>query len=156
MAESVGASWIEAKAFTCRARISAIAASTPATSAAGTITDTSGSLPMARAAVTENTKMPTASPNVRHTIGSSRNRFSRGDRLEKAHCTTRNSSEKMMLTSPRTPKPTPISVSVTRLLATVGATVIRGSSSPSPSPATANSSCTRPARSRRRGWPEPP
>src|SRR6266516_3757773 len=104
---------------------------------------------MARAAVTENTKTPTARPNVRHTIGSSRNRFSRGDRLEKAHCTTRNSSEKMMLTSPRTPKPTPISVSVTRLLATVGATVIRGSSSPSPRPATVNNSCTRPARSRR-------
>jgi len=40
-----------------------------------------------------------ASPNVRHTIGSSRNRFSRGDRLEQAHCTTRNSTEKMMLTS---------------------------------------------------------
>ena len=62
-----------------------------------------------------------------------------GDRLEKAHCTTRNSSEKMMLTSPRTPKPTPISASATRLLATVGAAVIRGSSSPRPSPATANS-----------------
>jgi len=87
---------------------------------------------MTRAAVTENTKTPTASPNVRHTMGSSRNRFRRGDRLEKAHCTTRNSSEKMMLTSPRTPKPTPISVSVARLLAAVGATVICGSS-PSPS-----------------------
>ncbi len=45
-----------------------------------------------------------------------------------------------MLTSPRTPKPTPISASATRLLATVGAAVIRGSSSsPRPSPATANS-----------------
>ena len=106
---------------------------------------------MTRAAVTEKTKTPTASPNVRHTMGSSRNRFSRGDKLEKAHCTTRNSSEKMMLTSPRTPKPTPISVSVTRLLATVGQADIRGSSSPSPRPATANSNCTRPARSRRRG-----
>ena len=51
-----------------------------------------------------------------------------GDRLEKAHCTTRNSSEKMMLTSPRTPKPTPIRVSVTRLLATVCSVAIRGSS----------------------------
>ena len=145
ISERVGASWMEAKAFTCRAWIRASAASTPTTSAAGTITDTSGSLPMTKAAVTENTKTPTASPNVRHTMGSSRNRFSRGDRLEKAHCTTRNSSEKMMLTSPRTPKPTPISVSVTRLLATVGAAVIRGSSRPRPSPATANSSCTRPA-----------
>ena len=111
---------MEAKAFTCRARIRAMAASTATTSVAGTITDTSGSLPMTRAAVTENTNTPMASPNVRHTIGSSRNRFSRGDRLEKAHCTTRNSSEKMMLTSPSTPKPTPSSVSVTRLLATVG------------------------------------
>ncbi len=151
MADRVGASWMEAKAFTCRVRIRASAASTPATSVAGTNTDTCGWSPMTRAAVTENTKTPTASPNVRHTIGSSRNRVSRGDRLEKAHCTTRNSSEKMMLTSPRTPKPTPTSVSVTRVLATVGAAVIRGSSSPSPSPATANSSCTRPARSRRRG-----
>ena len=151
MADRVGASWMEAKALTCRARIMATAASTATTSTAGTITDTSGSLPMTRAAVTENTKAPTASPNVRHTMGSSRNRFSRGDRLEKAHCKTRNSSEKMMLTSPRTPKPTPISVSVTRLLATVGAAVIRGSSNPRPRPATANSSCTRPARTRRRG-----
>ena len=151
MADKVGASWMEVKAFTCRVRIMASAASTPATSATGTITDTLGSLPMTRAAVTENTKMPMASPNVRHTMGSSRNRFSRGDRLEKAHCTTRNSSEKMMLTSPRTPKPTPIRVSVTRLLATVGSVAIRGSSRPSPSPATANSSCTTPARSRRRG-----
>ena len=41
------------------------------------ITDTFGSLAITRAAVTENTKIPRASPNVRHTIGSSRNRFSR-------------------------------------------------------------------------------
>ena len=106
---------------------------------------------MASAAVTENTHTPMASPNVRHTIGSSRNRFSRGDRLPNAHCTTRNSSEKMMLTSPRTPKPTATSVSVTRVLATLASVVIRGSSSPSPSPAAAQSSCTRPARIRRRG-----
>jgi len=106
---------------------------------------------MASAAVTENTHTPMASPNVRHTIGSSRNRFSRGDRLPNAHCTTRNSSEKIMLTSPRTPKPTATSVSVTRVLATLASVVIRGSSSPSPSPAAAQSSCTRPARIRRRG-----
>ena len=112
MADRVGASWMEEKAFNCRARIMASAASTATTSTAGTTTVTLGSLPMTRAVVTENTKTPMASPNVRHTMGSSRNRFSRGDRLEKAHCTTRNSSEKMMLTSPSTPKPTPISVSV--------------------------------------------
>jgi len=106
MAESVGASWIEAKARTCKVRIRAIAASTAITSTTGRMTDTFGSFPMASAAVTENTKMPMASPNVRHTIGSSRNRFSRGDRLPNAHCTTRKSSEKMMLTSPRMPKPT--------------------------------------------------
>ncbi len=156
MADRVGASWMEAKALTCRFRSRAIAASTPATSTAGTITDTSGSLPMTRAEVTENTNTPTASPNVRHTIGSSRNRFSRGDKLPKAHCTTRNSSEKMTLTSPKTPKPTPISASVTRVLATVGSAVIRGSSRPRPSPATANTSCTRPARSRRLGRPNRP
>src|SRR5271169_1335765 len=47
--------------------------------------------------------------------GSSRNRFSRGDRLPKAHCTTRKSNEKMMRTSLRTLKstrPVPLSVPV--------------------------------------------
>ena len=129
----------------------ASAASIAATSVAGTITDTSGLLPMARAEVTENTKTPTASPNVRHTIGSSRNRFSRGERLPKAHCTTRKSSEKMMLTSPRIPNPTPTRASVTRLLATLVSVLIRGSSTPSTSPASAHSNWTRPARSGRRG-----
>ena len=56
-----------------------------------------------------------------------------------------------MVTSPRTPKPTPISTSVTRLLATVAPVVIRGSSRPSPSPPSTHSSWTSPARSRRRG-----
>ena len=142
---------METKAFVCRLRIRARAASTATTSAAGTITDTFSWSPMTRAVVTENTNTPTAKPNVRHTIGSSRNRFSRGDRLLKAHCTTRKSSEKMMVTSPRTPKPTATSASATRLLATVDSVVIRGSSRPSTSPASAHSSCTRPARSRRRG-----
>ena len=151
MAASMGASWMEAKAFTCRVRIKARAASTAAISAAGTITDTFCWSPMTRAAVTENTNTPTARPNVRQTIGSSRNRFSRGDRLVKAHCTTRKSSEKMTVTSPRTPKPTATSVSVTRVLATVESRVILGSSRPRTSPASAHSSCTRPARSRRRG-----
>ena len=110
---------MEANAFTCRMRIKAMAASTATTSAAGTITDTFCWSPMTRAAVTENTNTPTAKANVRHTIGSSRNRFSRGDRLLKAHCTTPNSSEKMIVTRPRTPKPTATSTSVTRVLATV-------------------------------------
>ena len=156
MAASVGASWMEAKAFTCRVRIKARAASTATISAAGTITDTFSWSPMTRAVVTENTNTPTAKAKVRHTIGSSRNRVSRGDRLVKAHCTTRNSSEKMMVTSPRTPKPTATSASVTRVLATVESRVIRGSSRPSPSPASAHSSWTRPARSRRRGRPNRP
>ena len=110
MADSVGASWMEAKALTCRLRIRAIAASTATISAAGTITDTFSWSPTTRAVVTENTNTPTAKANVRHTIGSSRNRVSRGDRLVKAHCTTRNSSEKMTVTSPRMPKPTATSV----------------------------------------------
>jgi hypothetical protein len=151
MADSVGASWMEAKALTCRVRIMAMAASTDTTSAVGTITDTFCWSPMTRAVVTENTNTPMAKAKVRHTIGSSRNRFSRGDRLLKAHCTTRNSSEKMTVTGPRTPKPATTSVSVTRVLATVASVVILGSSRPSPSPASAHSSCTRPARSRRRG-----
>ena len=46
----------------------------------------------------------------------------------------------MMLTRPRMPKPTLTSASVTRLLATLGPAVIRGSSSPSPSPASAHTS----------------
>ena len=142
---------MEANAFACRLRIKARAASTATTSAAGTITDTFCWSPMTRAAVTENTNTPTAKANVRHTIGSSRNRFSRGDRLLKAHCTTPNSSEKMIVTSPRTPKPTATSTSVTRVLATVTSVWIRGSNSPSPSPASAHSNWTRPARSRRRG-----
>src|ERR1700753_678641 len=108
------------KAFTCSTRIRATVRRTAATSTAGTITDTFGSLPMTRAAVTENTNTPTATANVRHTIGSSRNRFSRGERLPKAHCTTRNSSEKMTLTRPRVPKPMVTNVSVTRVLATLG------------------------------------
>ena len=137
--------------MTCRLRIRARAASSAATSAAGTITDTLCWSPMTRAVVTENTNTPTAKANVRHTIGSSRNRFSRGDRLLKAHCTTRKSSEKMTVTSPRTPKPAATSASVTRVLATVASVVIRGSSRPSPRPASAHSSCTRPARTRRRG-----
>ena len=128
-----------------------MAASTATISVAGTITDTFCWSPMTRAAVTENTNTPTAKANVRHTIGSSRNRFSRGDRLLKAHCTTPNSSEKMIVTSPRTPKPTATSTSVTRVLATVTSVWIRGSNSPSPSPASAHSNWTRPARSRRRG-----
>ena len=131
---------MEANALVCRVRIKARAASTATTSAAGTITDTFCWSPMTRAVVTENTNTPTAKPNVRHTIGSSRNRPSRGDRLVKAHCTTRKCSEKMMVTRPRTPKPTATSASVTRLLATVESKVIRGSSSPSPSPASAHSS----------------
>ena len=151
MAARVGASWMEAKALTCRVRIRAMAASSAATSAAGTITETFSWSPMTRAVVTENTNTPTAKAKVRHTIGSSRNKVSRGDRLVKAHCTTRNSSEKMTVTSPRMPKPTATSASVTRELATVDSKVIRGSSRPSPSPASAHSSCTRPARSRRRG-----
>jgi len=156
MAASVGASWMEANAFTCRVRIKAMAASTATTSAAGTTTDTFSWSPTTRAVVTENTNTPTAKANVRHTIGSSRNRVSRGDRLLKAHCTTRNSSEKITVTSPRTPKPTATSASVTRVPATVASVLIRGSSRPSPSPASAHSSCTRPARSRRRGPREPP
>ena len=156
MADRVGASWMEANALTCRLRIRAIAASTAAISAAGTITDTFSWSPTTRAVVTENTNTPMAKAKVRHTIGSSRNRFSRGDRLVKAHCTTRNSSEKMTVTSPRMPKPTATSVSVTRVLATVESRVIRGSSRPSPSPASAHSSCTRPARSRRCGRPNRP
>ena len=108
---------MEAKALTTSVRIRASVTSTATTPAVGTMTETFGSLPMASAAVTENTNTPTASPNVRHTIGSSRNRFSRGDRLPNAHCATRKSSAKMRLTSPRTPKPTPTSVSVTRVLA---------------------------------------
>ena len=134
MADRVGASWMEANALTCRLRIRAIAASTATISAAGTITDTFSWSPTTRAVVTENTNTPTAKANVRHTIGSSRNRFSRGDRLVKAHCTTRNSSEKMTVTSPRMPKPTATSVSVTRVLATVESRVIRGSSRPRTEP----------------------
>ena len=70
---------MEAKAFTCRFRIKAMAASSATISAAGTITDTFCWSPMTRAVVTENTNTPTAKANVRHTIGSSRNRFSRGE-----------------------------------------------------------------------------
>ena len=147
---------MEANAFACRLRIKARAASTATTSAAGTITDTFCWSPMTRAAVTENTNTPTAKANVRHTIGSSRNRFSRGDRLLKAHCTTRNSSEKMTVTSPRTPKPTATSTSVTRVLATVASVVIRGSSSPSPSPASAHSSCDQTGPQPAPGPREPP
>ena len=142
---------MEAKAFTCRLRIKARAASTATTSAAGTITDTFSWSPMTTAVVTENANTPMAKANVRHTIGSSRSRFSRGDRLLKAHCTTRKSSEKMMVTSPRTPKPTATSASVTRALATVESKLIRGSSRPSPRPARAHSSWTRPASRRRAG-----
>jgi hypothetical protein len=40
MAASVGASWMDSKALTCKVRIRATAASTATTSAAGTITDT--------------------------------------------------------------------------------------------------------------------
>ena len=151
MAESAGASRIQANAFTSSVRIRMSVTSIAIPSATGTMTDTLGSLPTASAAVTENTNTPMASPKVRHTIGSSRNRFSRGDRLLNAHCTTRNSSVKMMLTSPRMPKPTATSVSVTRVLATLASVVIRGNSTPSASPATAPSSCTSPARIRRRG-----
>ncbi len=61
-----------------------------------------------------------------------------------------------MVTSPRTPKPTPISTSVTRVLATVASVVIRGSSRPSTSPASTYSNWSRPARSRRSGPAEPP
>ncbi len=93
MAARVGASWMEAKALVCRVRIRARAASTATISAAGTITDTLSWLPMTRAVVTENTNTPTAKAKVRQMTGSSRNRVSRGDRLVKAHCTTRNSSE---------------------------------------------------------------
>ena len=156
MADSVGTSWMEANALTCRVRIRASAASTATISAAGTITDTFSWSPMTRALVTEKTNTPTAKAKVRHTIGSSRNRVSRGDRLVKAHCTTRKSSEKITVTSPSTPKPTATSASVTWLLATVDSKVIRGSSRPSPSPARAHSSCTRPARRRRRGRPNRP
>ena len=60
----------------------------------GHYTDTCGSSPMTRAEVTENTNTPMAIPNVRHTSGSSRNRFSRGDRLPKAHCTTRKTARR--------------------------------------------------------------
>jgi len=106
---------------------------------------------MLRAEVAENTNTPTATPNVRHTIGSSRNRFSRGERLPKAHCTTRKSSEKMTLTRPRVPNPIVVSAAVTRVLATLGPMEIRGSNRPSPSPASTHSSCTSPARKRRLG-----
>ncbi len=119
MADRAGASWMEAKAFTTRVRIRASVTSTATTAATGTMIETFGSLPMASAAVTEYTHRPMTRPNVRHTIGSSRNRFSRGDRLPNAHCATRKSSVKMRLARPRTPKPTATSVSVTRVLATL-------------------------------------
>ena len=93
MAARVGTSWMEAKALVCSVRIRARAASTATISAAGTITDTLSWSPMTRAVVTENTNTPTAKAKVRQMIGSSRNRVSRGDRLVKAHCTTRKSSE---------------------------------------------------------------
>ena len=151
IAASVGASWMDVKARTCRTRIRATARSTAATSTAGTTTDTCWSLAMVRAAVTENTNTPTATPNVRHTTGSSRNRLSRGERLSKAHCPTRNSSEKMTLTRPRVPNPIVVSASVTRVLATLGPAELHCSSRPSASPVSTHLNCTRPARKRRRG-----
>src|SRR6516225_6074248 len=126
------------------------AASTATTSATGTITDTFSWPPMTRAAVTENTNTPTETPNVRRTIGSSRNRFSRGDRLVKDHCTTRNSSEMTTVTSPTTPKPPATSQSVALEPDTVDSKVIWGTSRPSPTPPSTNSSAITPARSRRR------
>ena len=56
-----------------------------------------------------------------------------------------------MLTRPRVPKPTVISASVTRVLATLAPVVMCGSRRPSPSPAATHSSWTSPARKRRRG-----
>src|SRR5271165_7542948 len=60
---------------------------------------------MTRAVVTENTKTPMAIQNVTHTTGSSEQVQPRRQ-AAKAHCATRKSNEKMMRTSPRTPKPT--------------------------------------------------
>jgi len=64
IAASAGACWMEVKAFIRRLRIRAMAASTAATSATGTTTDTVRWSPMTRAAVTEKISTPTAKANV--------------------------------------------------------------------------------------------
>ncbi len=60
---------------------------------------------MVSAAVMLKTATLMAAAKVRHTMGASRNRVRRGEKLVWAHCTTRNSSEKMTAVTPRTPNP---------------------------------------------------
>jgi len=68
IAASAGACWMEVKAYIWRLRIRAMAASTAATSATGTTTDTVRWSPMTRAAVIEKISTPTAkaSPTCTH------------------------------------------------------------------------------------------
>lgn len=149
-ARSTGASWMAAKAWSCRPRTMAGTANSSTPARTGTTTETWVCAPMVRAAVMLKTATLIARAKVRHTIGASRNRVSRGEKLVSAHCTTRNGSEKITAVTPRTPKPRVSSMVETWPAAIRGPRSIRGSSRPRARPTTANSSWVRSARARRR------
>ena len=73
---------------------------------------------MTRAVVTENTSTLTAKPNFCHTIRSSRNRFSWGDRLGEGPLHDQE-EQRVDGHQPHDAKPTATSISVTWVLATV-------------------------------------
>ena len=84
---------METNARVCKTRMNARAPTTRTSASTGTTTDTFWSVPIANAAVKQNTNNPIAYANARHTMGSSRNRASRMLKAPDTHCTTTNSSE---------------------------------------------------------------
>src|SRR5215470_6575 len=116
----------------------------------GTIADVSSSCAITSAAVNEYTTTPENSANVRHTIGASRNRFSRGVNAVEPNCTTRNSSENTIPMNVVVAAPTAISSSIARLVGISNPTPMRGAPNASAIAIATASSCTIPARSRRR------
>ena len=137
-----GASWMDAKALTCSPESGRPQQVPPPPPPPARSPTPSGGRRWPTSAVTEYTKTPTANPNVRQTIGSPE-KIQPGERLPKAHCTTRKSSEKMTLTSPRTAKPTVTSASVTRVLTTVDSS--SGEAAAAPAPARPAHTATAPA-----------
>jgi hypothetical protein len=91
-----------------------------------------GSVPIANGAVNANTITAVKNEKACHTIGSSRNRFSRGVNVVEPNCTTRNSFEYTMPMNGTKPAPTATSSSVALLVSTVEPIGIFGISTPSP------------------------
>ncbi|WP_329389220.1 hypothetical protein OG625_35590 [Streptomyces sp. NBC_01351] len=105
-----GAGWIAAQAPMSRCRSRSSIASSRIPAAAGTAAEMTVRVPMVTAAVMQKTVTP------------------------RAKGTTRNSSEKMTVVAPSTPRPIAISMSTTWRDGSAGPRVIAGAASPSPSP----------------------